>query len=84
MRMMMMMYLGLRRRGRRPGDHARTTALATGLVPTVPRTAVRTVARSTGAKVYELDPLVTGDGALTAYEDVMRANLAVLREALGQ
>ena len=47
-------------------------------------TAVRTVARSTGAKVYELDPLVTGDGALTAYEDVMRANLAVLREALGQ
>ena len=47
-------------------------------------TAVRTVARSTGAPVYALDPLVTGDGALTAYEDVMRANLAVLQDALGQ
>lgn len=45
--------------------------------------ALRTVAQETGAKVYELDPLVTGDGAVTAYEDTMRKNLAVLQEALG-
>ncbi len=44
--------------------------------------ALRTVAQETGAPVYELDPLVTGDGAKTAYEDVMRKNLAVLLEAL--
>ena len=45
--------------------------------------ALRVIAQETGAPVYELDPLVTGDGALTAYEDVMRKNLAVLRDALG-
>lgn len=44
--------------------------------------ALRTVAQETGAPVYELDPLVTGDGAKTAYEDVMRKNLSVLLEAL--
>ena len=42
------------------------------------------VARETGAPVYELDPLVTGDGAMTAYQDVMRKNLAVLQAALGE
>ncbi len=46
--------------------------------------ALRTVALETGAPVYELDPLVTGDGAKTAYEDVMRKNLSVLLEALGE
>ena len=49
--------------------------------------AARTIARETGAKVFALDPIVTGpDGAipLTYYEDVMRANMAVLAEALGQ
>ena len=45
--------------------------------------ALRAIAQETGAPVYELDPLVTGDGALTAYEDVMRKNLAVLEAALG-
>ena len=44
--------------------------------------ALRTVALETGAPVYELDPLVTGDGEKTAYEDVMRKNLSVLLEAL--
>lgn len=52
--------------------------------PQYESTALRTVAQETGAPVYELDPLVTGDGSLTAYEDVMRKNLAVLLEALGQ
>ena len=49
--------------------------------------AARTVSRETGAPVYTLDPIVTGpeaDVALTYYEDVMRQNLAVLLQALGQ
>ncbi len=50
--------------------------------PQYENAALRTVAQETGAPVYELDPLVTGDGAKTAYEDVMRKNLAVLLEAL--
>ena len=50
--------------------------------PQYENTALRTVAQETGAPVYELDPLVTGDGALTAYEDTMRRNLEVLKEAL--
>ena len=45
--------------------------------------AARAVAQETGAKVYELDPVVTGDGGLTAYEDTMRRNADVLLEALG-
>lgn len=51
--------------------------------PQYENSALKTVARETGAPVYELDPLVTGDGALTAYQDVMRKNLAVLQSALG-
>ena len=51
--------------------------------PQYENTALRTIAQETGAKVYELDPLVTGDGSLTAYEDTMRRNLATLMEALG-
>ena len=51
--------------------------------PQYENAALRTVAQETGAPVYELDPLVTGDGAKTAYEDVMRKNLQVLLEALG-
>ena len=52
--------------------------------PQYENTALRTVAQETGAQVFELDPLVTGDGSLTAYEDTMRRNLEVLREALGE
>ena len=51
--------------------------------PNYDNNAVRTVARQTGAPVYELNPLTTGDGSLSSYEDVMRQNLAVLQEALG-
>lgn len=49
--------------------------------------AAQTVARETGAKVYVLDPVVTGtegEVPLTYYEDVMRRNMAVLQEALGE
>ena len=51
--------------------------------PQYENAAVQAVAQETGAPVYELDPLVTGDGQPTAYEDTMRKNLAVLQEALG-
>lgn len=44
--------------------------------------ALRAISLETGAKSYELDPLVTGKGEMTAYEDTMRKNLAVLLEAL--
>lgn len=45
--------------------------------------AAKAVAQETGAKVYELDPVVTGDGAKDAYETVMRRNVKTLLEALG-
>lgn len=45
--------------------------------------AARAVAQETGAKVYELDPIVTGEGSLDAYEAGMRKNAQVLIEALG-
>lgn len=47
--------------------------------------AARTISRETGAPVFVLDPIVTGpdDAPLTYYEDVMRANVQVLLEALG-
>ena len=45
--------------------------------------ALKTVAAETGAPVYALDPVTTGDGALDDYEQKMLANLAVLQEALG-
>ncbi len=52
--------------------------------PQYENSALKTVAQETGAPVYELDPLVTGDGAKGAYQDVMRKNLAVLQAALGE
>lgn len=49
--------------------------------------AAQTLARETGAEVFTLDPVVTGpdtDVPLTYYEDVMRENMRVLQEALGE
>ena len=49
--------------------------------------AAQTLARETGAEVFMLDPVVTGPDAdvpLTYYEDVMRENMRVLQEALGE
>jgi len=40
------------------------------------------LAREAGVPVRVLDPVATGSPALTAYEDVMRRNLATLTEAL--
>ncbi len=55
--------------------------------PQYPDLAAKTLAAETGAKMYSLDPLVTGpmdDGALTAYEDGMRNNMQILKIALGE
>lgn len=46
--------------------------------------ALNAISQETGAPIYTLDPLVTGEGGLTAYEDAMRQNLAVLEQALGE
>lgn len=48
--------------------------------------AAQTISRETGAPIFELDPVVTGPSEnvpLDYYETCMRANLAVLQEALG-
>ena len=50
-------------------------------------TAAETIAAETGAKIYTLDPIVTGDAdetALNAYCERMRQNAATLKAALGQ
>jgi zinc transport system substrate-binding protein len=44
--------------------------------------AAQTVARETGAKIYSLDPAVTGPDSPDAYLAIMEANLATLKEAL--
>lgn len=47
--------------------------------------AAETISRETGAKIYSLDPVVTGeadDSALDAYITTMEKNAAVLQEAL--
>ena len=47
--------------------------------------AAETIARETGAKIYTLDPVVTGEATLqakNAYIDTMKANMKVLQEAL--
>ena len=50
--------------------------------------AAQTLASETGAKVYALDPVVTGPAdpaeALTYYESAMRQNMQTLQEALGE
>ena len=47
--------------------------------------AAETIARETGAKIYELDPVVTGEAtpaAKDAYLDAMRKNMKTLKQAL--
>lgn len=47
--------------------------------------AAETIARETGAKIYQLDPVVTGEAneeAIDAYINAMKKNMAVLKEAL--
>ncbi len=44
--------------------------------------AAETIARETGAKIYALDPVVTGDSTLNSYINIMEQNLTSLEEAL--
>ncbi|MDD6383635.1 MAG: metal ABC transporter substrate-binding protein [Selenomonadaceae bacterium] len=47
--------------------------------------AAKTIAAETGAKLYQLDPVVTGEAneqAMNAYIDAMKKNMEVLKEAL--
>ena len=50
--------------------------------PQYPAKTAETIARETGAKLYTLDPVVTGDGSTDSYENLMRENARVLQEAL--
>lgn len=45
-------------------------------------TAAKTIANETGAKVYTLDPVVTGENDLDAYIKAMKQNALTLQEAL--
>ena len=53
--------------------------------PQYPEGAAQTISKESGAKVYTLDPVVTGDAdenAADAYINVMKKNAQVLQEAL--
>ncbi len=50
--------------------------------PQYPAKSAETIARETGAQVFTLDPVVSGDGALDSYETLMRKNAQVLAGAL--
>jgi zinc transport system substrate-binding protein len=50
--------------------------------PQYSKSAADIIASETGAKVFMLDPVVTGDLTKTAYIDIMNKNLLVLQEAL--
>ena len=72
-------------------DIAKTCDLVTELgigalfiEPQYPARAAETIARETGASVYTLDPVVSGDGSAESYERAMRSNAAILAEALKQ
>ncbi len=50
--------------------------------PQYPPGAAQIIANDTGARVYTLDPAVSGPNTPDAYLDIMRKNLATLSEAL--
>lgn len=52
--------------------------------PQYPQKAAETIARETGAGLFTLDPVVSGDNSKESYEHVMRENARVLLEALSQ
>jgi len=52
--------------------------------PQYPQNAAQTIARETGAAIYQLDPVVSGDGAMDSYERAMRENARVFMEAFAQ
>jgi zinc transport system substrate-binding protein len=52
--------------------------------PQYPALAAQTIARETGAKIYQLDPAVTGPEDKDAYIKIMEENLKTLKKALSQ
>ena len=52
--------------------------------PQYPTKSADTIARETGASVWTLDPVVSGDGSMESYESIMRENARVLTEALAK
>ena len=50
--------------------------------PQYPAKTAETIARETGARVYDLDPAVTGPMEPDAYLNIMNKNLTILEEAL--
>ena len=50
--------------------------------PQYPQKAAETIARETGAGLYRLDPVVSGDSGKESYELIMRETARVLLEAL--
>lgn len=50
--------------------------------PQYPTNMIDTIVRETGAKVYYLDPIVTGPMDADAYLNIMESNLQTLKEAL--
>ena len=53
--------------------------------PQYPAKAAEVIAKETGAKVFTLNPAVTGESKPNAYDDyiiIMKKNLDVLKEAL--
>ena len=50
--------------------------------PQYPAKSAETIARETGAGIFTLDPVVSGDGMPESYEVLMRKNAQVLTEAL--
>lgn len=50
--------------------------------PQYPVKAIETIAKATGAKIYTLDPVVTGPMEADAYIKIMDSNLKSLQEAL--
>ena len=52
--------------------------------PQYPTRTADVIARETGASVYTLDPVVSGEGSMDSYEISMRENARVLAEALSK
>lgn len=44
--------------------------------------AAQVLAAETGAEIYVLNPVVKGDASLTAYEDIMRQNINLMKKAV--
>ena len=51
--------------------------------PNYTGSSAKILASETGIKVCTLNPITSGNDSLTAYEDIMKSNLSVIKEALG-